>query len=507
MNKGIFAVFVLLLLVGAGFCGESYKPIVNPFTTELQLVHGSFGNLTMDNLTVDNLFAGNTTGGTINLYKNLLIHGNLTVIEYITAVNLTEVNANGSIIPIFTNTFDLGNLTNLWRDIYTYDLYGDKLYAGDGNVTNPSITFAGDPDTGLYTGGSGQLAVASNGVNRAIFSGNTLSIDAINTLTSVSMNIVGRALTGPTAVGIILDTLNELNTSGAKVLSIRNAGVEKAYIDKDGDFVTGGTITVNGGALDVNSIYPTGATFFTIYGNIADGATAVGTKIGNIYALTIAGAKIASFYSDNVATEEAYIDKDGGYYIVDGGIMGTTNNGNLTLSPNGTGITQVGDAGATSHSFAANDDLFVSGNLEIDGSSYFDGSSVYATGYPIYFGSGLESAIYYNNVQTPNTIMVALPSTSNNLLIAEIGDILVDFGHAQRANPTVIIQSADATNTSQNLMLYHNQTEAVIESGYGGTTLTGGDVKMEGNLSMSGNNITGVNCIVFSNNSTICVAP
>jgi len=141
MNKGIFAVFVLLLLVGAGFCGESYKPIVNPFTTELQLVHGSFGNLTMDNLTVDNLFAGNTTGGTINLYKNLLIHGNLTVIEYITAVNLTEVNANGSIIPIFTNTFDLGNLTNLWRDIYTYDLYGDKLYAGDGNVTNPSITF------------------------------------------------------------------------------------------------------------------------------------------------------------------------------------------------------------------------------------------------------------------------------------------------------------------------------------------------------------------------------
>jgi len=45
----------------------------------------------------------------------------------------------------------------------------------------------------------------------------------------------------------------------------------------------------------------------------------------------------------------------------------------LVLLPGAGGITQIGDAGATSHGLSANDDLFVSGQLEVDGNSYFDG--------------------------------------------------------------------------------------------------------------------------------------
>jgi hypothetical protein len=60
----------------------------------------------------------------------------------------------------------------------------------------------------------------------------------------------------------------------------------------------------------------------------------------------------------------------------------TTANGNITLLPNGSGITIVGDAGSTSHSLAANDDLFISGQVEVDGEAWFDTTTYhYGTGY------------------------------------------------------------------------------------------------------------------------------
>lgn len=50
----------------------------------------------------------------------------------------------------------------------------------------------------------------------------------------------------------------------------------------------------------------------------------------------------------------------------------TNSNKILTLLPNGTGYTRIGDAGSSSRGFATNDDLFVSGRLEVDGPAYFD---------------------------------------------------------------------------------------------------------------------------------------
>lgn len=52
--------------------------------------------------------------------------------------------------------------------------------------------------------------------------------------------------------------------------------------------------------------------------------------------------------------------------------ISTESNANLSLVPNGTGYTIIGDAGVTSHTFNTNDDLLVSGRLEVDGIAYFD---------------------------------------------------------------------------------------------------------------------------------------
>ena len=51
----------------------------------------------------------------------------------------------------------------------------------------------------------------------------------------------------------------------------------------------------------------------------------------------------------------------------------TNSNKILKLIPGGMGHTVIGNAGSSSHSFNTNDDLFVSGRLEVDGMGYFDG--------------------------------------------------------------------------------------------------------------------------------------
>jgi hypothetical protein len=45
---------------------------------------------------------------------------------------------------------------------------------------------------------------------------------------------------GASAVGVVLDTENTFANAGSKLVSVRNAGTEKAYFDKDGKaFVSG----------------------------------------------------------------------------------------------------------------------------------------------------------------------------------------------------------------------------------------------------------------------------
>jgi len=54
-----------------------------------------------------------------------------------------------------------------------------------------------------------------------------------------------------------------------------------------------------------------GGTSLQLLGNATDGASAIGVQINNQNSLTTPGAKIASFYSDNMVTEQYAIDKDG----------------------------------------------------------------------------------------------------------------------------------------------------------------------------------------------------
>jgi len=74
----------------------------------------------------------------------------------------------------------------------------------------------------------------------------------------------------------------------------------------------------------------------------------------------------------------------GGLTIFD--LLGDSYDGTkVTLLPPTGVYTRIGDAGTTSHSLAANDDLLVSGVLEVDGVAYFDAG---ITSIGIYLGNG-----------------------------------------------------------------------------------------------------------------------
>ena len=134
-----------------------------------------------------------------------------------------------------------------------------------------------------------------------------------------------------------------------------NAALDTRYLQ-----LSGGTMT---GAINSLSVIPT-----------VDSASDLGSS--SKYFATAYTDKI---YLNSTATLDGSVA--GAISIV--GKLSTLSNGNLSLVPNGTGYTIIGDAGTTSHSFNTNDDLLVSGRLEVDGLSYFDNSIIISGWWPV----------------------------------------------------------------------------------------------------------------------------
>ena len=132
----------------------------------------------------------------------------------------------------------------------------------------------------------------------------------------------------------------------------------------------------------------------------------------------------------------------------------------------------VGDAGTTSHALTADDDLFVTGRLEVDGVTYFDGVVTFSSyitlldSQPVYFGSSTDSMLLWNALQTPDTLMLALGADSNGLVITKKVNTGFDFAHPLQTNPTLFVHSA-AQSTTQWIGFTHDGTNALISTGAG----------------------------------------
>jgi hypothetical protein len=137
----------------------------------------------------------------------------------------------------------------------------------NGTVSLPSYSFSSDNDTGIYRSEANTLDFTVNGTR--IFNANidginlwygSLNANTIQTSTATTLSLYGAAANDASAVGAIIDNSTALTTSGAKLLSLRNAAAEKAYLDKDGTFSTGGLVR----AVSLESTVATGTAPLTV---------------------------------------------------------------------------------------------------------------------------------------------------------------------------------------------------------------------------------------------------
>lgn len=214
---------------------------------------------------------------------------------------------------------------------------------------------------------------------------------------------------------------------------------------------------------------------------------------------------VANLFSDKIyLNSTASLDGSVAGKISIVGSLTTLSNANLSLVPNGTGYTIIGDAGTSSHSFNTNDDLLVSGKLEVDGICYLDDDlwMTTSTGGNILlrFRENTLSGMVVGADFNADQALWGVHSVSGVQLILTIKDYIDlarDFDHAPQTNPTLYIQSVTDpdTNNTQWLSLTHDQTNGVIAVGTGVLTvpslaLGANSITMTGSLGATGARLT-----------------
>lgn len=104
-------------------------------------------------------------------------------------------------------------------------------------------------------------------------------------------------------------------------------------------------------------------------------------------------------------------------------------------------------------------------------SSSYTGSVIMTDNVGLSMGSGTDARLEFDTSETNDTLKLGLvcnsANSSGNFIICESADINTDFGASQVINPTLRIQSSDATSTADFVAIYHDQTDGRIDVGAG----------------------------------------
>lgn len=176
-------------------------------------------------------------------------------------------------------------------------------------------------------------------------------------------------------------------------------------------------------------------------------------------------------------------------YVDDGGAGGlvVTNDGTKTTILGIAGdYLRIGDAGTTAHSLNTNDDLMVTGKLEVKGTVYFDNDAYISDAFAIDYsnaswgnfgfreiGGATVLAIFSDSSHDQSVISLG-SEIGRQIIITDYNNRIQDHDHATQTNPTLYVHSAtdpDTANTEW-ISFIHDQTDGVITTGKGSIVLT-----------------------------------
>jgi len=248
----------------------------------------SSGNVTGSNLVTSGVVSatGNITGG------NLITTGNANVGN----LNITGI-VTGNLIPSADVTYDLGNSTRKWNNLY---LAGNTLYLGSltiqdisGALTTTQLSITGNSNVGNL-GTSGQIIATGN-----ITAGNLVTSGSLSTTGNANVGNLGASgqiiITGNITGGNIETTGTLVAAGNANVGNLGVTGVIAATLSATGNanvgnLGTSGLIVASGNITGANIV--TGG-LISATGNITGGnlitvgnLDTVGTaNIGNLSVL------------------------------------------------------------------------------------------------------------------------------------------------------------------------------------------------------------------------------
>jgi hypothetical protein len=130
----------------------------------------AYGTIKVNNITFDDGGSDQTVtvSGLYNAFTNdIAVTGTIsgttvtgTTANFVSGVFTTQIS--GTTVTGTTSSFTTGNFTTLSGATATFT----SGVIASGTATNPSLSFVGDPNTGIFSPGADQVAVATNGAGR-----------------------------------------------------------------------------------------------------------------------------------------------------------------------------------------------------------------------------------------------------------------------------------------------------------------------------------------------------
>lgn len=311
-----------------------------------------------------------------------------------------------------------------------------------------------------------------------------------------SLILDGYIADGSSAVGVVINNLNTLSNSAAKIASFQNNGTEKAYVREDGAALFNSTVFAGGGSG-------------TIFAGTLDNSTAAALTIGNTNATSIAIGK--SSITTSLISNQINLGPGSGStaLLIVGSTQGTNDTAGvgLTIQASGGGTASAtggGSGGSTTikgapggngvsalNPGAGGELLLQSGSAGTGGSGNANSGNMIFN-IPTASGTGTQGQFSWQSngatkvILIPSTSVFA-PGTTNT---GSLGNSSTVWGSVYA---TAALTDSVDTITSTALSL-GGSTATSIGIGKSGitTTLTGSFVQQTGSFSLTGNGNSGI---------------